>query len=347
MTHHNAIYYDAFMDRGWQPNYRTHPQASDAALEMVLIEPRDHKYLLKAISNMSCLIPHAALTILHSPDNAETLHRAIDNGGPHRVKLVPMFSGNITRDDYSKLMTSPELWANTLSSDKVLIFQTDSGMRYNDILRYMQYDYVGAPWNWTVSSDPRIQQGNGGFSLRSRKWMQHIASEFPFTMRGVPADDAEDVFFAKHIIDCYDAQLPPREEAANFSVEYFPHENPMGFHQAWCYHPEETVVKWMTEGLDPSRPTTQVELLDAWIETQNGRCLDSSTSKKLLSWLRLGLGPNGFRMSEGTLIPFVTCPDPCPGMPKRLFMKVKHKSETFLYRTLLTKGRITDTILIK
>jgi len=56
-----------------------------------------------------------------------------------------------------------------------LVYQTD-GFIINPHLwtdEFLQYDYIGAPWplyfNWV---DPNKRVGNGGFSLRSKKFLQ-------------------------------------------------------------------------------------------------------------------------------------------------------------------------------
>ncbi|CAF1409748.1 unnamed protein product [Adineta steineri] len=59
------------------------------------------------------------------------------------------------------LLTDEKFWKQ-ISGEKILLFQIDSIMCSNSphkITDYLQYDFIGAPWNLV---------GNGGFSLRSR-----------------------------------------------------------------------------------------------------------------------------------------------------------------------------------
>jgi hypothetical protein len=75
-----------------------------------------------------------------------------------------------------------------IATSHVLTVQWDSGIvspaQWSD--EFLGYDYVGAPWGWHGDTH---EVGNGGFSLRSRRFMQHIAEyrdQFPL---GNPEDD--------------------------------------------------------------------------------------------------------------------------------------------------------------
>lgn len=69
-----------------------------------------------------------------------------------------------------------------------LMVQWDSGIvssaQWND--EFLGYDYVGAPWGWHGDA---YEVGNGGFSLRSRRLMQHIAEQREKFPLGHPEDD--------------------------------------------------------------------------------------------------------------------------------------------------------------
>jgi hypothetical protein len=58
--------------------------------------------------------------------------------------------------------------------------------------RFLQYDYIGGPWPRHmafVKRYPRNRVGNGGFSLRSKKWLQTAA-----TLPRIPDGVSEDVY---------------------------------------------------------------------------------------------------------------------------------------------------------
>lgn len=328
--------YEAFLHRGWVPNWDAHPDAADVPVEMVLIEPRDHKYLGRVLENMSCLVPNAALTIVHSKENAATLRDLV--GATSRVKLIPHFTENLTRDTYSELMTSPELW-DMFSSKQVLLFQTDSGMRHNNLLRFMQYDYVGAPWNWPVTrdNDARICVGNGGFSLRTRALMKDICCKFKYDP---VSDEAEDIFFARYLVDYNDAQLPTKAEAGMFSVEHLAlHPDPMAFHKAYSFHPPEQVAEWLEKGLASTSPTRNLRIRDAWLESPAGHVF---SSPDIVPWLSVGIGPDGLTLARDTRLSFL--PDPFPGHRKQLHISFIKDGNPYLCMINLDRDRITEDV---
>src|SRR5215469_5203243 len=68
-----------------------------------------------------------------------------------------------------------------------LMVQWDSGIvspaQWSD--DFLGYDYVGAPWGWYGDAH---EVGNGGFSLRSRRLMQHVCEQretFPLGHPGI------------------------------------------------------------------------------------------------------------------------------------------------------------------
>lgn len=307
--------YGRFLQRGWAPNWHLHPPNSP--LEMVLVEPRDHPNLTTVLCNASCVLPYASLTVVHSRSNARRLHDLVSGGN---VRLLEQLPADMSRDAYSELMCSPGFWEQ-MRGERVLILQTDAGIRHNNVLRYMQYDFVGAPWPWQVMRDPRICVGNGGFSLRRTALMHDIASSFKFS---VEAYEAEDLFFAKHLVDVDTAVLPTRDVAGTFSMEYMDYGDPMGFHQAYKIQPPEVVDRLFDDTLLCSgRATSDTNLLDAWVEAANGATL---RCHRLLPWLRLGIGPDGMFIGSGTRLSCLGT-DPAPGHRKTLHISLVKDGE--------------------
>jgi uncharacterized protein DUF5672 len=75
-----------------------------------------------------------------------------------------------------------------VATGHALTIQWDSGivspLQWTD--RFLDYDYVGAPWGWHRDA---YEVGNGGFSLRSRRLMHYVAErreQFPLVH---PEDD--------------------------------------------------------------------------------------------------------------------------------------------------------------
>lgn len=302
--------YDRFLAAPWPSDFSTHPRPEDAELECVIVEPRNHPRLIGVLRNMSAMFPYAALTIFCSSANLDML-KECHNTNVCILCVIP--SEGFTREDYGHLLMTPDFW-DQLICEKILIFQTDTGVLRNDILRFMQYDYVGAPWPWTPLDLP---VGNGGLSLRSRKWMTYIARRFGAL--GAPAGDcSEDLFFCHRLRDCWDAKLPSPTLAAEFAIEYpvaTPPLAPMGFHQFYLYHDADFVAKLLhTDPPDSTPPLS--DIVDAWIETSSTRYYHP----RLVKWLKTGISRTaGFAFPPETVIPFVH--DIVPGEPKRLVVQ--------------------------
>jgi hypothetical protein len=149
-------------------------------------------------------------------------------------------------DVYNKFMTSEELWS-CLDYDKCLVVQDDGVILRPGIEKFMEYDYVGAPW---VDSPPNdyIKEhvnselvGNGGLSLRSVNVMKDIVTNWTSEkkllffqgLNNIP----EDVYFVKHA-KLLGAKLPSMATASLFSSEEMLNSNSVGFHKVWAYqHP--------------------------------------------------------------------------------------------------------------
>jgi hypothetical protein len=132
--------------------------------------------------------------------------------------------------DYSHFMLN--IVPHFVDADATLVIQWD-GMPCNSEQwsdEFLRYDYIGAPWgNW----DPSIAVGNGGFSLRSRKLMQVLASLKIRCDPSLPDSEAEDMVICHH----YRMQMlengclfAPLGLAQTFSVENGKSGLCFGFH---------------------------------------------------------------------------------------------------------------------
>ena len=85
------------------------------------------------------------------------------------IKLIKTDYDNLNQSSYSKLLASKYFW-NLLNGEKILIYQEDSIIFKNNIIDFLEYDYIGAPWPIT-QNDNEKGVGNGGFSLRTKLCM--------------------------------------------------------------------------------------------------------------------------------------------------------------------------------
>jgi len=137
---------------------------------------------------------------------------------------------------------------NYLDSDFILIVQNDSFITNNNLWsdEFLDYDYIGAPWTEQQAKDWGIPNrvGNGGFSLRSRKFLQY-ASQFDST-RGANEDGFLTNFTYQYAIN-FGIKYAPVEIASTFAIEkiettYNP-DNHFGFHGAHILPIAEEYVK--------------------------------------------------------------------------------------------------------
>lgn len=115
-----------------------------------------------------------------------------------------------------------------LNADFCLIIQYDGFIINPDQFspHFYFYDYIGAPW----PHFPTLSVGNGGFSWRSRKLMNAVAT--------LPYDDltvAEDIFICRQqrplLEQTHGIVFAPPDIAAHFSTESISHPFPtFGFH---------------------------------------------------------------------------------------------------------------------
>jgi hypothetical protein len=119
--------------------------------------------------------------------------------------------------DYNRLMLSKRLWRNILS-ERVLIFQHDSGLLRTGIEDFLEWDYCGAPWAWQEHG------GNGGLSIRNPKAMMQIIDKG--TWNGTLNEDHH----ICNVMHEFGMNLAPREVCSKFSVEAVFQLQTIGFH---------------------------------------------------------------------------------------------------------------------
>jgi hypothetical protein len=153
---------------------------------------------------------------------------------------------------YNDILKDASFW-QTLKNEgheKCIIIQ-DDGILMNGqtIGKFLEYDYVGAPWLDTSDNEyikenvnPELV-GNGGFSLRDVNKMQQVCTQyieekmdlFYNNINEIP----EDVYFAKCLTHM-GAKVAPFDVAREFSVEQVPCQTTVGFHKFWLYHHPQT-----------------------------------------------------------------------------------------------------------
>jgi len=109
-----------------------------------------------------------------------------------------------------------------LNNDFVLIFQND-GYILNPHLwddSFLEYDYIGSPWMQTPLVEQKV--GNGGFSLRSKKFLE-FSSQYT-TTNEIP----EDNFL------CIDKYYEAMEYGINYADSYIGNQFSYEYKNIYC-----------------------------------------------------------------------------------------------------------------
>ena len=196
----------------------------------VIVEPREHKYLIPVILNFIENLPQdTKIQIFHGTKNLEfikkNLKKHLDSG---KIILSNLNVDNLIRKNYSYLLTTTSFWEK-INGENILIFQTDTCLCKSGMYKLKelyQYDYVGAPWkkNFNTKTDNIKIGGNGGLSFRKRSKMLEICK------KNKPTYVNEDGFFSKQNIN-----FPSKKNATKYFIETLFDNNPIGIHKSWDY----------------------------------------------------------------------------------------------------------------
>ena len=155
------------------------------------------------------------------------------------IELRTLGKDNLTLEEYNSICKSIPFW-QSIPYENILIFQSDSVVVDENLDRFLQYDYVGAPWADHFMNYFMLKQhvGNGGLSLRRRSAM--LGCLISSQKKLVTLKKTlywEDFYFSHH--PHYKMNIPSREIAQQFCVETIYYENPIGYHRSWKYLPDK------------------------------------------------------------------------------------------------------------
>jgi hypothetical protein len=221
----------------------------------VIIEPRCHSALSFVLRNfLKNLDDNWNIIIFHGNVNYKYIKYIIHTyllKYVNRIHLINLNIDNLTIDDYNLLLKSSQFY-NYIPTEMFLIFQTDTMIFQENkqlIHLFMEYDYVGAPWEYIFIENQVV--GNGGFSLRRKSKMLEIIQNNPNSSPEL----MEDGYF------CYQSNTiinkPSLEKAKLFSVEQIYSEITFGCHKPWHWdNYEQFATKYPEVELLKSLQTT-------------------------------------------------------------------------------------------
>jgi hypothetical protein len=222
----------------------------------VIVEPRKHKALELVLLNFNKnLDENWEFLIYHGTQNKTFIDDILNNTSfvNRKIRLISLNIDNLTIDDYNKLMYS-EFYYNNINTEIFLVFQTDtllSDIYSKDIYKFIDYDYVGAPWKNIKLGDSNLV-GNGGLSLRKKSKMiemLHLGENFK---DGCGKYYYEDRFFSNtthHKLEIV-LDIPTADIAKQFSVETMFFDKSIGLHNSWRYITKEQLEILKTHFFD-------------------------------------------------------------------------------------------------
>lgn len=159
-----------------------------------------------------------------------------------KIKVIKLDYNSIDINTYNLILTNISFWEN-FKCDRVLIYQEDSIIIKKNIMDFINYSYIGAPWaSPNVAYLNKKMVGNGGFSLRDPKVMIDVINTidiYDFSRIYHNKDNKqlkiypEDVYFANNIINFNLGTIPDKNIAKKFSSEQIFDPECLGGHQLW------------------------------------------------------------------------------------------------------------------
>ena len=214
----------------------------------VLIEPRQHRAMSFVLSNFAEMLDERwNFLIFHGLNNRKYIENIIItipilNKHKHRFSFIQLNVNNLNQLAYNTLFLETRLY-DFIPTEMFLIFQMDTMIseKYKDyIYKFMDYDYVGAPWNKSLNS-PIVsgKVGNGGISLRRKsKMLEIIAKCSDLKKETHDLLHNEDIFFSVISESRVIVKKPSYEEAMLFSIETTYSEKSFGVHKVWYHLPQ-------------------------------------------------------------------------------------------------------------
>jgi len=176
--------------------------------------------------------------IIHGNDNKEFVKNIVDKLTTRKIILKNLNVGNYSVQEYNLLFYDKDFY-DLIPTEIFLVFQTDALICLQNkhlINDFLQYDYVGAPWD-----DRNV--GNGGLSLRRKtKMLEILEKGKDLKLQSNGEHWNEDIFFSiksQSIPDLF-VYRPDFEKAKTFSVETVLHLKSFGTHNGWKYRKSKT-----------------------------------------------------------------------------------------------------------
>jgi hypothetical protein len=219
---------------------REHVSNASDTRAMVIVEPRKHALLKDIINNFNEKMDASwDLHVFHGTLNGSHANDAVKEARTKRnVYLHTIGVDNLNAAQYNQLFKQLSFW-DTIPSENILVFQTDSVLCDTNIEDFTHFDYIGCsyndytigthavPRNWRGGNKYRSFYGIGGLSFRKKSFMEACIRALP----NIPDDYAEDVFFSECVAKDGNSRPPNAGILASFCAQHsFPRES-LGVHK--------------------------------------------------------------------------------------------------------------------
>lgn len=182
-------------------------------------------------------------------ERSRPLRRLIESG-QLTYEMLPARLDFTTHESVSAFLATPWLWEHLAPAKHVLMFQTDIILCYNGqrtMDDFLEYDFIRAPIERPYGTNYR-----GGLSLRNRERLLEVLRKSTRPANAEP----EDQWFIQQLNKLPPkpngepgANLPSRQLASQFAVEFIRQEKPFGMHQISKWHPDtlKELMAWCPE----------------------------------------------------------------------------------------------------
>lgn len=159
------------------------------------------------------------------------------------IKVIKTDYDNVIPSQYNLMLSCTDFW-KLFTGEKILIYQEDTFIFKNNIMDFIQWDYIGAPWPKCQNDTPNCV-GNGGLSLRSKSAMIGVIKRIGITETIYNSSTLnymnnsnitvppEDVYFSKNIQELNIGKVADWNNAYNFSSETYLNPESFGAHGVW------------------------------------------------------------------------------------------------------------------
>ena len=192
---------------------------------LIIIDSLETPDIHRVVWNHAHNSPGWGITFFHGTKNGDYVKSQLSG---FEVTYMELPFDSFPTPIYNEILASPEFW-QAVPYDKVLVFHPDSEILRGGIDKFMEFDYVGAPWTFQEHG------GNGGFSLRSTEVMRDIATRYKWT----PEDGNEDCWFCNIMHRDNIGKLAPRTICEEFSCEAIHKLGTFGYHAIDKYLSED------------------------------------------------------------------------------------------------------------